>query len=349
MTKLIANWLLECGIPAIQYQTWNKLHDTAGSENVFRNDLICCADTQRLINYGTATGNEIRFQNVHGATNQQTENILPMLLDRGLDNTFPEVDEICGPILKNCFIPQFPDTHCFHWFPPIILVPLLLWAGYRDKALLDWYHWRLDLVSGFCKKMDFDIFAEDGTYKGIPKPFWDRRVIRPCLYQNGAIQLPMIYDLYGYRAMYGEASPEERDKINTVLGYIMSGPYQQIPRGYGLLRESPSHYYAMGWDAVLPRCKDGSLTAQALHRMELLSKFPCAVRSPWFQENLALVMACRREDGRFLLPKAALQEKESVWVLGGHMGLGENRRKKDWSILVGTFRVYRMLAEIENR
>ncbi|HCI21811.1 MAG TPA: hypothetical protein DE176_04655 [Clostridiales bacterium] len=88
------------------------------------------------------------------------------------------------------------------------------------------------------------------------------------------------------------------------------------------------------------------MTARVLHRMELLAQFPEAVASHWFQKHLALLRQYRQADGMYLLPKAALVEKETNWVSGGHMGLGENRRTKDAALVLGSFRAYRLLARL---
>ena len=123
----------------------------------------------------------------------------------------------------------------------------------------------------------------------------------------------------------------------------MTEQYQAFPFGYGILREPDrrNRYHAMGWDCVLPLITD-TLTAPVLHRMELLAAFPIAWESQWFQKGLALLDLYQDETGMYVLPKTALWEKEACWLLGNHMGLGENRRKKEWNMIEGTFRVLRM-------
>ncbi|MDR2933225.1 MAG: hypothetical protein LBV27_08980 [Oscillospiraceae bacterium] len=331
--------------PAIAYQMAKHCGADVSRIEELRDALEKSPDVQKLLQTGAQVMQRLNFNTVHGSTNIHLENVLPMLLDRGLDVSFNSFGHTFSALCQSFDQPLFADTHCFRMLIPIILAPLLLWAGYRNERLLDFYKKRLVLVSDFCARMDYDIYGPQGDYGGIPKPFQDRKVINPALYPNGAFHFPLLHDLYAYRAMYPEAAPEERARIDAVLKYVLSPDYQDFPKGYGLLREGSGHYYAMGWDCKLPRNK-GVITAPILHRMELLAAFPPAVRSEWFQAHLDMLMQCAGEDGMFDLPKKALGEKESYWISGGHMGLGENRWAKDALRALGSFRVFRIFSNI---
>lgn len=352
MPETVLRMLTSDACASIRYQSLRLWGGAPAALKSARSALANSEDAGVLLGRASRAEGGVRFQAVHGATNLHWENILPMLLDRGLDSGFASFDRVARSLFACFDQSEFPMSHCFHEFVRIVLTPFLLMAGYREHELMDYCLARLELVSGFCARMDFDLYAEQGMYRGIPKPFRGRPVIRPELYQNGMFQLPMIYDLYAYGVIYGEVAPEIRRRIEQVLAYVLSGPYQRLVSGYGLLREGSGHYYAMGWDAILPAslpmntCEDGALSARVLHRMELLAGFPIAVRSEWFQRHLALLMTYQTDEGLFVLPKAALREKEGYWVLGSHMGLGENRRKKQALPLEGTFRAHRLLSRM---
>ena len=52
------------------------------------------------------------------------------------------------------------------------------------------------------------------------------------------------------------------------------------------------------------------------------------------------------ENGIYHFPKEFLTEKDSCWILGCHMGLGESRRKKNALELEGTFRAIMLINRI---
>lgn len=114
------------------------------------------------------------------------------------------------------------------------------------------------------------------------------------------------------KALFNEATYEEQCMMNDVLSYVLAEPYQKLQKSYGLLREGPSHYYTMGWDCILPECEERMLTSRILHRLELLSAFPFAVETAWFQENLSSFLHYKAEDNAFALPKTVLQEKNHI-------------------------------------
>jgi hypothetical protein len=113
--------------------------------------------------------------------------------------------------------------------------------------MLDFFFERLEHVSTFCERRNYDIYVPDGTFGGVPKAFRDRPVIWPELYSNGRFLFPLIYDLYGYRAMYSKLDSTGRSRVDAVLRYILDDAYQRLLPGYGILRNGPGHYYAMGW------------------------------------------------------------------------------------------------------
>lgn len=47
------------------------------------------------------------------------------------------------------------------------------------------------------------------------------------------------------------------------------------------------------------------------------------------------------------LPKEYLTEKDSVWILGSHMSLGESRRSKKAYVVEGTFHMLKILKQTE--
>ena len=72
--------------------------------------------------------------------------------------------------------------------------------------------------------------------------------------------------------------------------------------------------------------------------MELLSNFAIASQTKWFSQALEIIEAYKDDNGIYRYPAEYLVEKNACWILGNHMSLGENRRKKNALALEGTFR-----------
>lgn len=74
---------------------------------------------------------------------------------------------------------------------------------------------------------------------------------------------------------------------------------------------------------------------------ELFSRFGVARESIWFQDALSMLEQSRTERGTYRFPSDHLKEKRNSYHLygGAHMGLGENRRKRDWIEVESTFRM----------
>lgn len=349
LSRSLFEFLLHNSNCSIRYQTLTLFASDAQQFDLTNARLALENDAHvrwMLENARQAIAN-FSFDKVHGAKNERLENILPMLLDRGMDRTFPTFDAVFSKVPQILHERNYWGVDRYHSFADIVLVPFLLAAGYRDPSIISFYKKRLSLTSEFCSHMDYDIFGDQNGYKSIPQTFCDRKVIRPELYTNGEYRYPLIYDLYAHAVMYKSLDDTERVQVDNVIHYVLAEPYQQFPFGYGILVEpnNRSRYHAMGWDCVLPSLSD-FITAPVLHRMELLAAFPIAVKSKWYQTGLSILDSCQDDSGIYMLPKDALNEKEACWLLGNHMGLDENRRKKGWLLVESTFRALRLKSRL---
>ena len=80
--------------------------------------------------------------------------------------------------------------------------------------------------------------------------------------------------------------------------------------------------------------------------MELLSNFEVAVKTEWFLQALEKIEQCKDENGLYHYPKNYLTEKDSCWILGNHMGIGENRRNSKGFSYEGTFRTLMIINNL---
>ena len=337
------NFLLDNAGPVIKYRTITELIET-DDQNLIeaaKKELLQYSETKKRFNYLRSKEKLGDFNGVHGALDCHLENSLPMLLDFGVRKGMTEFDEIMYPVIKRLQKKCFPENHVFSKFIHIIIVPFLYKAGFREKWIKNFINNRLETLYNFTVQKDYDIY-DNNEYKGMPPSFQDRKVIKPNLYTNGEIKFPLIYDIYGLSEMIKDADKLTLEKIETIIDYILDSRYSQLANGYGILLNGNRRYLAMGWDAKLPQDTDDILSSLSLHRLELMANFNNAVNHNWFQEKYKKLKQYNTQNGTFILPKTALQERKGCWVIGRHMSLGENRRKKLSAELESTFRVLKI-------
>jgi hypothetical protein len=74
-----------------------------------------------------------------------------------------------------------------------------------------------------------------------------------------------------------------------------------------------------------------------------MSHFDTARSSKWFEQRMDYLESFKK-GSIYDFPKSFLTEaKNKYYVGGGHMGLGENRRKKSWSTIESTAWMMRIL------
>lgn len=85
----------------------------------------------------------------------------------------------------------------------------------------------------------------------------------------------------------------------------------------------------------------------SLLKIVLLATFPYIISTEWFASAMKQLYKYVDENGIYHFPKEFLTEKDSCWILGSHMGLGENRRKKNALEIEGTFRAILLFNKVE--
>lgn len=124
-----------------------------------------------------------------------------------------------------------------------------------------------------------------------------------------------------------------RKKIDSVISYITQPAYQKLHDGYGVVRTGENRYNVMGWNVWLPGYSrmhvDDFKMSCLVQRIELLSDFKSIKSDHWFRSSIAHLKTYATDKGTYIFPKQYIKEKKnSYFVTGTHMGLGENRRRK---------------------
>jgi len=102
----------------------------------------------------------------------------------------------------------------------------------------------------------------------------------------------------------------------------------------------------MGWDPKPTDLSKYHKYNPILLKADLLGTFPQVKTSKWFTTVVEQLQQYADENGICHFSKEFLTEKDSNWILGCHMGLGENRRKKAALEIEGTFRATALLNKL---
>lgn len=344
------DFLINNGGPVIKYRTITELQKSSDRQLLesAKNELLELKETKQRLLHLQSKEKLHDFNGAHGSTIHHLENSLPMLLDFGIKKGIEPFDELVEPILERLKKPFFSKDHVFTKFIDIIIIPFLYKAGFRDKWVVDFMYNRLETLYNFTVQKSYDIYDENTLYKGIPKPFRNRKIIKPSLYPHGNFKFPLIHDFYGIAEISKEADDETHKKIDTIIEYILDPKYYTLFDGYGILVNGKRGYLAMGWDAKLPLETNVIPSSLVLHRLELMAHFKNAANHEWFYDNIRRLENFRTNKGTYILPKETLQEKQGCWVKARHMGLGENRRKKLALELESTFRVMKIKSILQS-
>ena len=344
MNENVLDFLLDKSDVPIQYRIKRDLCENTDASELgkLQEELV---QSKRVIHLLACLRNHKEY---HGATLYAVENSLNMLVDMGFQYGigFGEFDEILNSIVEEAKNRPINYLHVLGSLSHIVVVSALLRAGVREDWLIEFAKDRIDVIYDFAKQKDYDVYDDIDEYKGIPKNFQNRPIIRPCLYEKGKIKLPLVYDLYAFASIQYELEDKYQNKIHEIITYILDERFRVIEDGYGVLSDK-RNYWAMGWDPKPTDLSKEYPNNPLLLKVELMSNFSTARSSKWFEQAVNVMNQFVDEDGIYHYPKHYLTEKDSCWILGNHMSLGENRRKKHALAVEGTFRTLFILKKCD--
>jgi len=336
-------WLLENSGAVIRYKTQHELMNV-NIKDLYDDlaDIIALPQTQKRLTYLK----NLDFGRVHGSDHTHLENVLPMLNDFGLNYDIEVYRKVAND--KPYLTENITSGSDFftEQYNKIIALPFLLQSKIPQSGFFDFACARIDCIYNFTKNNDYDIYDEPEKHKRIPKPFRNRPVIKPEIAFGEMCRLPMIYDILTMAEIYKQVPSDIQTKIDNVIDYVLSPEYDVVPFMYGILVAPKHRYYAMGWECKKPFNDNQDYSYRNLHRLLLYSRFPKAVRNPWFQNAVEFLQQYKTKEDTYIFPKEYLPEEDKNWILGSHMSLGENRRKKNWIEVESTFYMQKLLKTI---
>lgn len=336
----LIKYLLDNSSSIIGYRVLTELCDNSDSDTVqkYRSEVVCSERVNKLL---SCLKNRKEY---HGATSYAVENSLNMLVDMGVvyNTGFSEFDKVLEEIADQVKTLYLPENDVFRIFYQIIIVPFLYRAGLKQAWISDFIKNRINLIHEFTKQQNYDIYDDPSLHK-LPAAYAGRSVIKPELYTNGDIQFPLEYDIYGFAAILDDLDVSLKNKVDEIVSYFMDERFQVIQDGYGILYKGNHSYVSMGWDPKPVDLFERRKVNPLLRNLELLSHFKSAIQTKWFNQAIDIVNQYSDDSGTYNLPKEYLIEKDSVWILGSHMSLGESRRSKKSYVVEGTFHMLKIL------
>lgn len=301
-----------------------------------RREMLASVEVQKwLENLSASARAGIRPNTIHGCADTCYENAIGKLVQYGVRAGMPELDGRVEPFRR--WLAEFPggEHYLFGPFYATLVASLLAMAGYRDEAIVRTLHERLVWTHEFCSHGSYDIYADKANFCGIPKPWANVPLIDPSIYPGENLRLPLIHDVNGYAALFADwTDTRTRDMVDTVVRYILDPRYQALREGYGIVTNGKRRYWAMGWSVHLPGYPGAPSRPPHLGligRLATMSAFPAARSHPWYTQSLNYLESFRTQRGTYLFPRELLPEKKaSPWVMGTHVGQGENRRRASW-------------------
>jgi hypothetical protein len=269
------------------------LEENAGPVSKFRLSSKSCLDQRRSEEELTGLSSsplvkswldripsECDRHTLHGASPQSFENVMGKLFEFGLRRGAHILDHRVAPFRR--WMEEQKDLPNPGYLPVLhrtICSSFLTMLGYGDGAVDVWVRHRLDTVYDFARRPDFEhAYIPQDTFPGYPKAFRRSPLLNPELYPDEDLKLPWIYDLYAFlhsESIMGDVGL--REKVETVMGFVLSPEYQSLWPGYGVVRHD-GRYHMMGWSVHLPGYNGEYVTGREFVRIGYgRADFPAAL------------------------------------------------------------------------
>ncbi|MFW9777762.1 MAG: hypothetical protein ACFFE8_02830 [Candidatus Heimdallarchaeota archaeon] len=348
----LLHWLLTTGGPVIRYRTFTELNPENQDYNAA--ELISSVKTSQKValwlslHPSSSSGSPF---GIHGSKRYFYENFAPKVIQYGLNASMDMLSQYLAffsskiNLSKDWGILNLVKT-CYAAFT--------IQLGVNDDASLSYLVRRLNQIYTFVKDGIYDIYVEPSNYPSIPKPLRNRPLLNPDHYIDNLIPIPTIYDVLAAKTLYN-TNYVDSNKINTIINYIFTDQFDSLHPEYGLYYDSiRKRFYVHGWKPHLENYsfRKTPITNASLLLLQLYiySHFPAVQSQDWFIWGMEILESYRTDRGTFILPKGFLRENFSgYWVNGSYMGLGENRRSKNWRELESTYWILTIKKNLKMR
>jgi hypothetical protein len=303
---------------------------------------------------GLGAGGHSSF--LHGPTDMNFEVVLPKLAQLGLRAGMPLLDDMTSPWLALLQAEmkrdidslsrekdRFLSAVYYHYDYRLIIASSLAMAGYlHHEAVQQLLNDRIEAIYAVIQYGNFDICEEPGKYSVHPKE-WSKHLLKWELYSDGNIKLPFVHDIFAFSSIYKHSRHELKHKIDAIVEWVLSTEHQDFLYNFGYIRCPDGRGKSVGFKMDFPGYfgfDSPEFDPRSLIlRCWQMAHFPSAREHPWFQQSIRHLESFATDQGTYIFPNRYLTETKSTgyWVHGSRMGLGENRRNRQWSEIESTF------------
>lgn len=235
---------------------------------------------------------------IHNCYEDCYEMFMPFLVNHGFKAGMPVFDEKVGYMRE---VYQYLMTLGGAYVGPIVMY--MLEAGYYDDDMLDYMKRFLDKIYNTARQQCFDIYETDSSkirYSKLPKEWKDKPILKD-IHVNGELTVPTIYHVRYIIDIYKYVDDKEiKEKIDTVIKYILHPQYQKLRGDYGYGWFYNKAYYACSSGVSLPLYEGNNFGKTVF---ELMSNSPIALGTEWFRKCMDFLEQYKTERGTYIFPE----------------------------------------------
>lgn len=304
-----------------------------------------------------------RLDDIHGSHDYRYENIMGKLYQLGVRVDMKEYAQYAEVYLdflhshtKRERVEEIQMNEIYSNYDfELILATFLAMTGYQDdKAVAYIIRKRIELLYAFTKQNIFDIYVDPKECPGVIKE-WRDYIINPKYYSDSNICVPVIHDYFLFSAIYKDANEEDKKKIDVIVSWLFQEECKKIGRRYGYFYfpHDSRKAKAVCWKLVLPEITDilekKTCPYELVQTVYLLSHFKESKNHSQFMNLVNYLETFQTVDGRYKFKKTMLAEKkDSYYIFGKHMGLGEDRNDSSWLEIESTYWMEMIQMNINN-
>lgn len=343
----VTEWLMEVAS--------NPIKRNLGAKDINIDMLISNEEVQTWVSRLEERAKENNIGDVHGSHDYRMENILGKCFILGLTKEDAVFNEYISFII-NFLDKQIKITPCeelnywklYHYrdYQKVLCCYLPFMGYFSEPTVLHIAKQRIEILYNFTKENNYDIYDRESHFSGVKKE-WKPYIIKQSLYADGHIALPDIHDLILFAGMYQYISKEEKEKVENIVGWFFGEGYDDIIRRYGYFYVPNDRYNAKAIIfkpdlinfkfANANEINKGDLNS-LIFQIFIFSHFKVARESLWYQLVMDYLESFRCDNGHYIFPTFLIKEKKDCYVIkGGHMNVGENRKKKEYKEIISTY------------
>jgi len=305
-------WLIENGGPSIKLNLMNEglISENAYDTNELVNELLQIEKVKTALTYfdkfkDYQSMRPAPYNDLHGFIHNCYEDCYEMFMrffiNLGFRAGMPIFDEKVAYMRE---VYRYLMTKDEGYWPNVIM--LMLEAGFYEDDMLDATNEFLDRIYQTAKAQCFDIYETDPEkirHSKLPKIWKDKPILKE-IHVDGELLLPTIYHINYIVNLYKYVNDETiKEKIETVIKYILHPEYQKFRGDYGYGWFSKA-YYACSGGVSLPLYEYDEFTNMH-HKagLELMSHSPVALGSEWFIKCIDYMEKFKTERGTYILPE----------------------------------------------